>query len=227
MKRGGIFGEEEDGILEPGPDANLIEPEFKQVSIGCDEEGSGDQDRCEERLYYARPLGLTEEADFIRARARGWLVDGDKTYCPKHAPGHERLVTPEEAHTIGEEVRADFHAAVDECAAIGRKLDQISSPPATKPGSWSRVLVLALVIVIIGLVMALGMTWSRILVSESRLISFMMDDFEARSHIARKDCGAFFATERFCSGVIKTEGQLDVPARYSCDRDHCRFEFGK
>lgn len=141
------------------------------------------------------------------ARAEGWLVLIDRSYCPKHKQEHAPDIE------IG-----------SQDVIFSEPPPPTSRPPRTPPPTISDSGVMgfmALVIAILCLTLFIG--WLRLRSAEMRNAWTARDRFEQKAHVTQISCPDIYAPLH-CSGRMSTEGKPDVPVRYVCTEDDCWFE---
>lgn len=183
-----------------------------------------DHPECGERTEPVAPVGISgltitfqevdpggEEQAARLARAQGWLIRIDQSFCPKHREEEECLVDIELESSPYEEAPA---GATD----LPRLKPVETAPPP--------LLFLVVVLTLISVVCLLACAHLSSEVSSLRLTLTMDNerDFERNSNVQPISCTSLFATPRSCSGRMTIEGQPDVPVRYDCDAERCRFE---
>lgn len=178
--------------------------ELKLVHWECDSEG------CKNKTQHSLSEGLAQKY----AAQEGWSISDEGAFCPKHR--YDRKIG--EGFEVEEVTRGlDFGPA-----DLGPPAPVIQRVEVAPPVLLILVSVLALSVAVLALLLVRAHSdlWSAG-ISLTRYEEYM---FERNGDIHPLACSSMFETPRRCSGVMSTEGKPDVPVRYTCGADDCRFD---
>lgn len=244
MSGGGVFGDDEDGILGRQvalKEAPLLHQEERRNYVTCDAPDCGASQLIVNGRAVDQPgnAALGTPASWA---SEVWFRVKGKDYCPKHhsdlaedalASLSAELSAAERAAGFGERplLGPAGYAFLEEATRVLKARtagpilvgDPAPPPLPPRPSMLSSSPSLGTLGVIVLLLMAIAYLWSRMDGDECQLALDNKSNFEDRGSIQfleSKRVGNAFQ----CSGEIVRPDQPRVPVRYFCDREQCRFE---